>query len=146
MKITFKKAEVAHLVAATKSAATCTVPYTGEGWGVPEETTPGICVIGDAGIYMMSNRTSDEGSANHINEATGGDQRNAAYAQECDPQSVESCYDTKREAFGDDGVEFIELDTIQEWIDKTPGDILKMNMTPDSLSFLFVSSPSARVR
>ena len=64
---------------------------------------PGLWLIGDIGIYIMSNIPADElraGGLNHV-----------AYAQESDPSKVsrDEWVRVKHQAFGmDDGIEFLE--------------------------------------
>jgi len=66
-------------------------------------TGPGLWLVGDEGVYLMSNTTTDK--------------RTIIYARECDPtkHDFETWWANKRAGFGGgDGVEFIELRNIDQ--------------------------------
>lgn len=84
-------------------------------------------LVGDQGIYLMSNGYPSPGDNGEVNLV--------AYAREADPQaSPEDWYDVKRASFGgDDGAEFLSAGTIRKapeatargrfWIDVSPTQI-----------------------
>ncbi len=136
MKITFVKKDLQRLVEQTKAAPKCHVPYTGGAWGSPEKTTPGLNLVGDDGVYWMSNRLGED---NHSDVKSGGSTKNVIHALECPAGDWEA----KRRAFGgDDGVEFVELPIIEKWLADSLGKWAVLDLTPKGMEFL--ASGSAR--
>lgn len=103
MKLHFDAATVKRLRDHAASSATHRTLYD-------EKTGPGLWLVGDQGVYLMSNGDpgllSGEGSKNVV-----------AYAKECDPTKLEfdEWWSAKQSTFGgDDGIAFIELEAIPE--------------------------------
>ncbi|WP_019025370.1 MULTISPECIES: DUF3085 domain-containing protein [unclassified Thioalkalivibrio] len=68
--------------------------------------SPGIFLVGDRGVYMMSSGLPDL-----IDPAKGSPHRQVAYAKGADPDADPEWYDLKVATFGgDDGVDKIPLD------------------------------------
>ncbi|AAW59598.1 hypothetical protein GOX2532 (plasmid) [Gluconobacter oxydans 621H] len=150
MIVTFDRALIerllAHAEAASERRATLTQLFDkslrkpGHGareWGRPEDIDPakipaGLWLIGDHGIYMMSNGLpllpSDDGQKPNL----------CAYAREADPaQNAGRAHDVKRQAFGgDDGCEFLEAALVRRALSKVSGDTLRLNITPETLEIL----------
>lgn len=68
----------------------------------------GFWIVGDQGVYLMHNGKSHEVAENEMQPVV--------YAVECNPNTdPDGWFDTKRSTFGgDDGVDFIEAETIQK--------------------------------
>ncbi|MGC5749721.1 DUF3085 domain-containing protein [Gluconobacter sp. NFX36] len=150
MIVTFDRALIerllAHAEAASERRATLTQLFDkslrkpGHGareWGRQDDVDPakipaGLWLVGDHGIYMMSNGLpllpSDDGQKPNL----------CAYAREADPaQNAGKAYDVKRQAFGgDDGCEFLEATLVRQALRQASGDTLRMNITPETLEFL----------
>lgn len=84
------------------------VPYQGVS---PEaEARPGLWLVGDEGVYMMSSGKLSEGQRPLV-----------VYAEECDPKTNPDYWHYKRRYFGgDDGVEFLDAAEIERLITATP--------------------------
>ncbi|MEH0295422.1 DUF3085 domain-containing protein [Agrobacterium sp. CCNWLW71] len=72
---------------------------------------PGVWLVGDAGVYIMSNGKLAEGQRPCV-----------VYAEECDPKTNPDYWHYKRRHFGgDDGVEFLEGGMLVKLIATSPG-------------------------
>ena len=106
----FDLKEVEELVTLTMSQNPGHVPYTGGSWGRPEQLKRGLQLVGDHGVYLMSNAPEQQKQPN-------GRYR-VAYAEGCDPDKDEDFYENKRELFGgDDGVEFLDMPSVLRWLE-----------------------------
>ncbi|MBS1063615.1 DUF3085 domain-containing protein [Gluconobacter wancherniae] len=150
MIVTFDRALIERLLAHAEAASERRVALTqlfdkslrkpGHGareWGLQEDVDPtkipaGLWLVGDHGIYMMSNGLpllpSDDGQKPNL----------CAYAREADPeQNAGKAHDVKRQAFGgDDGCEFLDAALVRQALKQASGDTLRMNITPETLEFL----------
>lgn len=150
MIVTFDRALIerllAHAEAASERRATLTQLFDkslrkpGHGareWGLQEDVDPtkipaGLWLVGDHGIYMMSNGLPllpfDDGQKPNL----------CAYAREADPaQNAGRAHDVKRQAFGgDDGCEFLDAALVRQALKQASGDTLRMTITPETLEFL----------
>ncbi|CAA0090171.1 Uncharacterised protein [Starkeya nomas] len=71
-------------------------PYYGLRPGEGEK--PGLWLVGDEGVYLLSNGRLTEGQRPLV-----------VYAGECDPKTNPDCWHCKRRHFGaDDGIEFLD--------------------------------------
>lgn len=128
MRLTFNKSEVENLVAITRNAKTHSVPYTGGDWGVPKDTSAGLVLVGDNGVYFLSNADEQEKKENGLLPL--------AYAHECNPEKLDfdTVWENKREAFGgDDGCEFFALKEIEGWLKAEDGAALEMEIDEESI-------------
>ncbi len=101
------------------------------------DTGRGLWLVGDHGVYLMSNASIDRSAI--------------VYANECDPAKMD--FDTwwavKRATFGgDDGVEFIGIEEIEFLVSAPPQPAmnpryLAIGMTPDRLIFSIVWNTKA---
>jgi hypothetical protein len=97
-----------------------------------EETGPGLWLVGDHGVYLMSN-TAAKASA-------------IVYARECDPTKLpfDTWWEKKQATFGgDDGVEFISLTDIETLLTQFqerhgPPRLLRIEFTPENFSTDFM--------
>ena len=96
----FKKEEVERLINHSKAA-----PEQMKYWG-EEITEPSLLLVGDRGVYLMSN-----GTPRDIVEGTASF---TAYADGIDPRVNKDWYDAKRDLFGgDDGADVIPVRVIE---------------------------------
>jgi len=94
-----------------------------------QDERPGLWLVGDEGVYIMSNGKLAE------------DQRPLiVYARECDPKTNPDCWHYKRQHFGcDDGVEFLDAAMLVKLIDAAPtATHLTVTMTDDAVSLALV--------
>ena len=124
MKLTFPRDRVLTLVEHTKTAEGHKKLYD-------KETGPGLWLVGDDGVYLMSNseewlKTDGEGEGGFV-----------AYANEVNPQTMEfdDWWSAKRESFGgDDGADFLELGAIESSL--ALGGDLQIEVTPEAISIV----------
>lgn len=82
-------------------------PYYGLRPG--EGEIPGLWLVGDQGVYVMSN-----------GKLADGDRPLALYSDECHPVGNSDWYDYKRRHFGgDDGIEFIDAEQLIPLFDRS---------------------------
>lgn len=98
-----------------------------------EKIPAGLWLVGDQGVYLMSNVTSEEAKA--------ADVAHVCYADEVNPEKmpVDEWYDAKVAIFGgDDGVEFLSAEALEGALE---GDKLRLDMTPSQLSIYKRTTP-----
>lgn len=101
----------------------------------PAKVQPALWLVGDHGVYLMSNAPIDEVKA--IRED------HVAYAAECDPTKLEfeDWWAVKRTTFGaDDGGEAIEISAFEKPL--AAGGPIKMLLSPEEMSFLVPTPPN----
>ncbi|KPH78312.1 DUF3085 domain-containing protein [Bosea vaviloviae] len=94
-----------------------------------QDERPGLWLVADDGVYIMSNGKLAE------------DQRLlVVYAQECDPKTNPDYWHYKRQHFGgDDGVEFLDAVVLVKLIDAPPtATHLTIEITDSALSLALV--------
>ena len=94
-----------------------------------QDERPGLWLVGDEGVYIMSNGKLAE------------DQRPlVVYAQECDPKTNSDYWHYKRQHFGgDDGVEFLDAAELVKLIMAAPtATHLTIAMTDSAISLALV--------
>lgn len=98
-------------------------PYYGLRPGEGEK--PGVWLVGDEGVYLLSNGKLAERQRPFV-----------VYAEECDPKTNPDCWHYKRQHFGgDDGIEFLDAETLVKLITASPtATHLQIVMTDTSLS------------
>lgn len=73
-----------------------------------EGERPGLWLVGDNGVYIMSN-----------GKLAGGARPLVVYSEECHPTGNPDWYDYKRRHFGgDDGIEFIDAERLIPLLDR----------------------------
>lgn len=99
------------------------VPY--QGISPEAEARPGLWLVGDEGVYVMSSGKPAEGQRPLV-----------IYAEECDPKTNPDYWHYKRQYFGsDDGVEFLDAVELEQLIAAAPGAThLRMAMEDTSMS------------
>lgn len=86
-----------------------------------------VWLVGDEGVYMLSNGEPAEGQRPCV-----------VYAEECDPETNPNYWHNKRRHFGgDDGVEFLEGAMLVKLIAASPGCThLQITMEETSMSIV----------
>lgn len=105
MKLRFDVAALVAEIAAVKAAAKHRPCYEGE-------TGPGLWLVGDDGVYLMGNHERPM--------PPKGEKYAVIYAVEVDPTRLafDNWWDAKQRSFGgDDGVEFLPLDSMEAWVE-----------------------------
>jgi hypothetical protein len=128
MILTFDKAGVKELLAhayASRLHRPCYADQPGD------PVKPALHLVGDDGIYLMSNG---------IPPLPGGERTNRiVYANECNPEtmSFDLWWETKADSFGgSDGIDKIPGHDAQNWVDLSPGDIVRLEIGPDQFALL----------
>ena len=133
MKLTFKRDEVKKLVEHTKNAE----EHMSLG-KVPETKRAGLLLVGDKGVYLMSN------AKDHLrrDESDPEDKRSfVAYANECNPDKMDldDWRYAKGASFGgDDGADFIPIEDIERGLknSKKKDGALTLDVTPQSIGVM----------
>jgi Protein of unknown function (DUF3085) len=128
MKITFDRAGVDRLIAHAMAA-----PEHSPSYGQKPPIKPGLFLIGDQGVYLMSNGKpglkADKSRGNFV-----------IYADQINPETMpfDDWWEAKRSAFGgDDGADTIDIDAIELILaNSRPGAKLTVELTPDSMTLL----------
>ncbi|MFG1365859.1 DUF3085 domain-containing protein [Xanthobacter versatilis] len=98
-------------------------PYYGLRPGKDEK--PGLWLVGDEGVYLLSNGKLAEGQRPLV-----------VYAEECDPKTNPDYWHYKRQHFGgDDGIEFLDAERLVKRIAAVPrATHVRIEMTDTSMS------------
>ncbi len=98
-------------------------PHCGLAPGKDEK--PGLWLVGDEGVYIMSNGNLTEGQRPLV-----------VYAEECDPKTNPDYWHYKRQYFGgDDGIAFLDAEMLVTLIAAAPGATdVTITMTDDSIA------------
>lgn len=98
-------------------------PHYGLAPGKDEK--PGVWLVGDEGVYIMSNGKLAEGQRALV-----------VYAEECDPKTNPDYWHYKRQYFGgDDGIDFLDAEMLVRLIAGAPAAThLTITMTDGSMS------------
>ena len=98
-------------------------PHYGLAPGKDEK--PGVWLIGDEGVYIISNGKLAEGQRSLV-----------VYAEECDPKTNPDYWHYKRQYFGgDDGIDFLDAEMLVRLITAHPAAThFTIAMTDDSMS------------
>lgn len=95
----------------------------------PNKLPRGLILVGDQGVYLMSQAPRDEVDAAGISHV--------AYANEINPKTLpfDTWYDAKRQAFGgDDGTLLIPHDALKKVL-AHGGEVIEMELTPEQVGF-----------
>lgn len=75
-----------------------------------KDQKPGLWLVGDHGVYLMSNGQLLDGAKPLV-----------VYAEECDPSTNDDWFDVKRRTFGgDDGVDFVDAEQLEPMMEAAP--------------------------
>lgn len=93
------------------------------------QTKPGLWLVGDEGVYIMSN-----------GRLAAGQRPLVIYAAECDPSTNPDWWHYKRCHFGgDDGVDFLDADAIERLFAASPAAThLVIEMTDNDMSLVAI--------
>lgn len=121
----------------------CHVPYTGGDWerdydGPPEDISPGLILVGDRGVYLMTNIQDGANFKDLVFDSNSdGFRKDCVYAAECNPNTMafDSWWSSKQAGFGpDDGCEFLAMPNVRSWMEANrESDVLTMDVTPKSI-------------
>lgn len=105
-------------------------PYYGLRPGKDEQ--PGLWLVGDQGVYLMSNGKPPDGAKLSV-----------VYAEECDPRTNDDWFAVKRRTFGgDDGVDFIDAEQLEAMMAATAeATHLGVAFLQDSMQLFLVAKP-----
>jgi Protein of unknown function (DUF3085) len=128
MKITFDRAGVERLIAHAKAA-----PEHSLAFGEKAPALPGLWIVGDEGVYLMSNGKPglplDENGKQFM-----------VYADQINPLTMafDDWWANKRTAFGgDDGADMIPLSEIEQALATyRAGEALQLELTPKAMRWL----------
>ena len=98
-------------------------PHYGLAPGKDEK--PGVWLVGDEGVYIMSNGKLADGQRSFV-----------IYAEECDPKTNPDYWHYKRQYFGgDDGIDFLDAELILRSIEaQSPATHLTIEIPDDSIA------------
>ena len=98
-------------------------PHYGLAPGKDEK--PGVWLVGDEGVYIMSNGKLADGQRSFV-----------IYAEECDPKTNPDYWHYKRQYFGgDDGIDFLDAELLVRSIEALASAThLTIEMTDDSMA------------
>lgn len=75
-----------------------------------KDEKPGLWLVGDQGVYLLSNGKLPDGTKPLV-----------VYAEDCDPRTNDDWFDVKRRTFGgDDGVDFIGAEQLEAMMAAAP--------------------------
>lgn len=124
---TFPLEEVRAVIARGRADAAANGGYRNPNYGLApgKDEKPGVWLVGDEGVYLLSNGKLAEGQRALV-----------VYAEECDPRTNPDYWHYKRQHFGgDDGIDFIDAVELERLIAAAPGAThLKIEMTDTSMS------------
>ncbi|MBX5173523.1 DUF3085 domain-containing protein [Rhizobium sp. NZLR1b] len=103
-------------------------PYYGLRPGKGEQ--PGLWLVGDHGVYLMSNGILPDRARPLV-----------AYAEECNPNSNDDWFDVKRRTYGgDDGVDFIDAKQLETMMAAAPeATHLRIAFHQDSMQLTLIA-------
>lgn len=124
---TFPLAKVREIIARGQSDAAANGGYRNPYYGLRpgEGEKPGLWLVGDEGVYILSNGKLPEGQKALV-----------CYAEECNPSTNPDCWHYKRQHFGDDdGIEFLDAVEVMRLLDAAADAThLCVEMTDTSIS------------
>ncbi|MBO9126296.1 MULTISPECIES: DUF3085 domain-containing protein [Rhizobium/Agrobacterium group] len=95
-----------------------------------KDEKPGLWLVGDHGVYLMSNGKLLDGAKPLV-----------VYAEECDPSTNDDWFDVKRRTFGgDDGVDFIDAEQLEPMMAAAPeATHLRIAFHQDSMQLTLIA-------
>lgn len=134
MQLDFLKRDVQKLVEHSKNFEEH-VPIYGD-----ESTKrPGLLIVGDEGVYLMSNGNPGLFKDGALGLTTPDNPAFVVYANECNPNTLpfEEWCRVKNESFGlDDGVDFLEVDFIEAALLR-PSEYIQLEVSEEGIDALY---------
>lgn len=128
---TFPVQQVRAVIERGKSDAATNGGYRNPHYGLApgEDEQPGLWLVGDEGVYLLSSGKLAEGQRALV-----------SYAEECDPKTNSDYWHYKRQHFGgDDGIEFLDAVELERLMAAAPGAThLTIVATDTSLSLSLI--------
>lgn len=129
--LTFSITAIREVIARGKSDAEANGGFRDPHFGLSatDNRKPGLWLVGDHGVYILSN-----------GKAADGGRPLVIYAEECDPRKNEDWFEVKRRTFGgDDGVDFLSAESLEALFAASPGSThLRIAFLPDSMQLYLV--------
>ena len=139
MLLRFKKSEVQVLLDHAKSATSHREPYSSD-----RNAPPASLLVGDDGIYLMSNGLPTLLADGTTRSASADSKACIVYAEECNPEMMafDDWWEAKNESFGgDDGVESLEVESVELGMDFDPEYfVIEMDSEQSEFSILYKST------
>ena len=124
---TFSVTEIRAVIARGRADAAANGGFRNPSYGLApgKDEKPGLWLVGDEGVYLLSNGRLVDGQRPLV-----------VYAEECNPKTNSDYWHYKRQHFGgDDGIDFIDAVELEKLIAGAPGAThLKIEMTDTSMS------------
>jgi len=128
---TFPVQEVRAVIARGKSDGAINGGYRNPHYGLApgKDERLGLWLVGDEGVYLLSNGKLAEGQRALV-----------CYAEECDPKTNPDYWHYKRQHFGcDDGIEFLDAVELERLMAAAPGAThLTIETSDTSLSLALI--------
>jgi len=128
---TFPLADVRAAIARGQTDASANGGYRNPHYGLApgRDEKPGLWLVGDEGVYLLSNGKLAEGQRALV-----------VYAVECNPATNPDYWHYKRQHFGgDDGIDFLDAVELERLIEGSPGAThLRIEMTDTSMSLTLI--------
>lgn len=97
------------------------------------QASPGLWLVGDQGVYLMSNSKQGVLAPDHSPEHP---HYFVAYAHGCNPSEDEDWYEIKRHSFGgDDGIVFVSAAQIEPSLVGNSA-LVEIDLTPEHIGFI----------
>lgn len=129
---TFSVIEVCSVIARGRSDAAANGGFRNPHYGLlpGEDERSGLWIVGDEGVYLLSNGKLAEGQKALV-----------VYAEECDPKTNPDCWHYKRRYFGgDDGIVFIGSESLEAVLTATPkATHLRAEFTPKTMQLSVIT-------
>lgn len=131
MNLRFKTEDVRRILEQSKNDTEWREGYAGP-------TGPGVFIVGDNGVYLMSTGKNQK-------KVEGKDRFDVVYAEECNPETMEfdDWWENKRATFGgDDGADYLEVSLIEPHLQ---GEFLELRLTPQNIEVVVRRSKQERL-
>jgi hypothetical protein len=110
--LTFPLVSVCEVIARGRADAESNGGFRNPHYGLRpcKDEQPGLWLVGDHGVYLLSN-----------GKLAGGQKPLVVYAEECDPATNDDWFEVKRRTFGgDDGVNFLDAGQLEAMMAVSP--------------------------
>ncbi|ENN83789.1 hypothetical protein RHSP_40991 (plasmid) [Rhizobium freirei PRF 81] len=132
MTLTFPLSAIREVISRGESDAEANGGFRNPHYGLApgKDEKPGLWLVGDQGIYVMSNGRLRSDARPLV-----------VYAEECDPRIGGDWFHIKRRIYGgDDGVDFIDAESLEALISASPtGTHLRIAFSGETMQIYVVS-------